>query len=119
MKKTNKLETIGIKDFKSILYAKELEYDKINRTYQIKNCEEFTKNKKLESYFKLEVDQIMFESEGIKIKEVDMKKIQRDCFISLKSILEKQERLIYVYKENDDIIYSPMENHNYFKKEKI
>ncbi|MBT0822469.1 hypothetical protein [Campylobacter lari] len=35
MKKDNELEKIGLKDFNSILYAKELEYNKTNRKFDI------------------------------------------------------------------------------------
>ncbi|WP_348518092.1 hypothetical protein [Campylobacter sp. CCS1377] len=119
MKKDNELEKLDLKDFNGILYAKELKYNKINETYQITNCEIFTKNKNVKSCFKLEADQIMLESEGIKIKEVDMKKIEYEFFAHLQTILERKERIIYVFKENNNIIYSPIENDNYFIKEKI
>ncbi|HBD8843416.1 TPA: hypothetical protein KLA43_001910 [Campylobacter jejuni] len=119
MKKNNKLEKLALKDFNSILYAKELKYDKINETYQITNCEIFTKNRNVKSCFKLEADQIMLESERIKIKEVDMKKMKYENFAYLQTILEKKERIIYVFKENINIIYSLIENNNYFIKEEI
>ncbi|EAI0314469.1 TPA: hypothetical protein SC798_000269 [Campylobacter jejuni] len=119
MKKNNKLEKLALKDFNSILYAKELKYDKINETYQITNCEIFTKNRNVKSCFKLEADQIMLESERIKIKEVDMKKMKYENFAYLQTILEKKERIIYVFKENNNIIYSLIENNNYFIKEEI
>lgn len=119
MKKSNKPEKLTLKDFNSILYAKELKYNKINETYQIENCEIFTKNRNDKSCFKLEVDQIMLESERIKIKEVDMKKIKYEDFAYSQTILEKKERIIYVFKENNNIIYSQMENNNYFIREEI
>ncbi|ECQ5795729.1 DNA/RNA non-specific endonuclease [Campylobacter coli] len=58
MKKNNKLEKLALKDFNSILYAKELKYDKINETYQITNCEIFTKNRNVKSCFKLEAENL-------------------------------------------------------------
>lgn len=119
MKKGNELEKLGLKDFNSVLYAKELKYNKINETYRTENCEIFTKNKNVESCFKLEVDQIMLESERIKIKEVDMKKMEYEIFAPLQAVLEEKERIVYVFKENNNIIYSPIENDNYFIKEKI
>ncbi|EAI3897242.1 hypothetical protein BXA15_06630 [Campylobacter lari] len=119
MKKDNELEKIGLKDFNSILYARELKYNKINKIYRTENCEIFTKNKDVKSCFKLEVDQIVLESGGIKIKEVDMKKINYEDFAYLQTILEKKERIVYVYKENNNIIYSPRENENYFIKKEI
>ncbi|EJM4830331.1 hypothetical protein NON40_001843 [Campylobacter coli] len=61
----------------------------------------------------------MIESDKIKIKEVDMEKIGYEVFILYKPILEQKERLIYVYKENNDTMYIPIKNRNYFIEEEI
>ncbi|AKJ53369.1 hypothetical protein CD56_03090 [Campylobacter lari] len=119
IKKTDEWEEIGIKDFNDVLYAEELKYDKINEIYKLPNHEICTKKKNSKSRFKLEIDQIVIESDKIKIKEVNMKKIKYKAFILYKSILEQKERLIYVYKKNNDTMYIPIKNRNYFIKEEI
>ncbi|MGH2267510.1 hypothetical protein [Campylobacter taeniopygiae] len=118
-KKTNQWEEIGIKDFNDVLYAEELKYNKINEIYELPNHEICTKNKNSKSRFKLEIDQIVIESDKIKIKEIDMKKIGYEDFILYKPILEQKEKLIYVYKDSNDTMYIPIENRNYFIKEEI
>lgn len=119
IKKMDEWEEIGIKDFNDVLYAEELKYNKINEIYELPNHEICTKKKNSKSRFKLEIDQIVIKSDKIKVKEVDMEKIGYEDFILYKPILEQKERLIYVYKENNDTMYIPIKNRNYFIEEEI